>query len=212
MPSLKNDERKVKPHVHALLGIAGSGKSRLLKALCKTATRLTVVDTLGEHTDLAPFRDLDEFRAVVLTGREFRASVRPFVREQLDYVVGACAVRRGMTLAIDELDAWFTDASSRLSLELLAMVRYGRHLDNMLVVSARRPAAIAREVTSQAVLWIFGMQEPRDRAYVRDLCGFDPGTLVEGARSGNVRQVARVDAGCTEILHFALDTCSLHRV
>lgn len=209
---MRSDERKVKPHVHALLGIAGSGKSRLLKALCKTAKRLVVVDTLGEHADIARPVDLDEFRAVVQAGREFRVSVRPFVQKQLDYVVGACAVRQGITLAVDELDAWYVDASARLGLEMLAMVRYGRHVDNVLIVSARRPAAIAREVTSQAVLWIFGMQEPRDRLYVRDLCGFDPGSLVEGARTGNVRQVARVEAGCTEILHFALDSCSLHRV
>ena len=193
--------------VHVVLGQRGKGKSRLLRKLCEeSGNRRIVLDTLREHASWAPCRDLEYFRQALLTLERYDMSVSPLTRAQAEYVIGACAARCGITLAIDELDYWYPSSTATLCFPLQALVRYGRHYDQTLIVTARRPQAIGREITSQGILWCFPMVEPRDLDYVRQFASFDVSELGE---SGDEIQVLRADGGDSKVLTFNRRTLSL---
>lgn len=135
-------------------------------------------------------------------------SVAPLTPAQAEYVIAACAARESITLAIDELDYWYPSSTATLCFPLQALVRYGRHYDQTLIVTARRPQAVGREITSQAVLWCFPMQEPRDLDYVKQFASFDVSELGE---VGDEIQVMRADGGDVQVLTFNRRTLELSR-
>jgi hypothetical protein len=72
--------------------------------------------------------------------------------------------------AVDEVDRFTTPGSMPCGLEFL--VNQGRHVSVSLACTSRRPAQVARELTSQAHLfYIFRTTEPRDLSYLEEYVG-----------------------------------------
>lgn len=200
--------------VHTILGLRGSGKSRLLRAICRSHSRLVLIDTLQEHgrVGYVPLLDPDEFRRKMLASDSspFRYGITPECDEIMEWVERACAARRGVCLAVDELDWWYPSSVHPIGEGLAAIVRYGRHYDQSLVVTVRRPTAISHLITSQSVIWSFPMSEPRDCEYVRKVSGMDPSRLSVPVKDseGNtvVSEVIRTDCGDVKVCRFNLLT------
>lgn len=201
--------------VHAILGLRGYGKSRLFRALCADETRLIVIDTLGEHNAIGTPVSIDTMQATLSQApRAYRLVFRPLGYEDVEWTERVAASRPGCTLAVDEIDCWYPDSRMPIGDGLRSMVMYGRHYEQGAIAVARRPFNMARNFTSQADLWCFPMREPRDRQYVKDVSGYDPGELrVLETRPGNdgnewvIRtELARVGARGTEVGEFNLET------
>lgn len=201
--------------VHAILGLRGYGKSRLFRALCADETRLIVIDTLGEHDALGDIVDIPQMQARLSnTPETFRLVFRPVEYEETEWCERLAAARPRCCLAVDEIDMWYPDSRAPVGTGLRSLVMYGRHYEQTLVCVARRPFNMARDITSQADLWCFPMREPRDRQYVKDVSGYDPGgLLVLDTRPGDDgrdlilrTELARVGARGTEIGEFNLET------
>lgn len=201
--------------VHAILGLRGYGKSRLFRALCADETRLIMVDTLGEHGELGEICDCPRMQSLLHAEPDsFRLIYRPTTYEEVEWVERVAAARNDTTLAVDEVDMWYPDSRAPVGEGMRALVMYGRHYSQGLITVARRPFNMSRDVTSQADLWCFPMREPRDRQYVKDVSGYDPGELrVLETCSGDdgnewvIRtELARVGARGTEVGEFNLET------
>ncbi len=201
--------------IHAVLGLRGYGKSRLARAIVADATQLIVIDTLWEHEGLGEAVDCEGLQSVLSRNPEsYRLRVHTSTepeqgRAECEWLERVAAARPGSTLFIDEIDYWYTGAQERPGEGILSVVRYGRHFDQTLVAVARRPQAMSKEITSQATLWVYPMQEVRDRDYVRRLSGFDPGDLsVIVERDGMILQceLARVGIRGVEVGVFNLET------
>lgn len=195
--------------VHAILGRRGHGKSRLARAILAPARRLLVSDTLGEHSALGELVSVETLQARLSQNPDaYRFVHRPRDFDAAEWLEGVAAARPGITLFIDEVDMWYPSAANRPGEGLLALVRYGRHYDQGLVAVARRPAAMSREITSQATLWVYPMTEPRDRQYVRDIVDFDPIDLqiLETSNEGFIlkTELARIGLHGVEIGQFDL--------
>lgn len=202
---------------HVVLGKRGDGKSRLCRTLCFEDRRLVVIDTLGEHVEdgyVKPAETPEAFRRVLLEAdpaKPFRVGFYPGSEDEFEWAVQAVAARRGLALFIDEIDFWYEDSRTTPGQPLRNMVRYGRHDDQRLVVVARRPAAVHRSITSQAVLWVFpGITEPRDVDYIeRYAPELDMATLAVRQTQGDYKietDVARVEDGKVTIWRFNLVT------
>lgn len=167
------------PHVEAILGKAGSGKSRLLTALCINDARLVVVDTMLEHGELAPQEHADDLYEDIHGGRPYRGSIWCQSVDDVEWVANLCASQRHVTLAIDEYSYWYPTPTHLPGAGVLAIVRCGRKLAQRLVVCTQSPGAISKQMLSQARMWILPLNEPRERQYVLDRTGgaVDPGEL-----------------------------------
>lgn len=196
--------------VHAILGHRGSGKSRLARAIIAPSRNLLIVDTLGEHGNLAPRVTVEQLASALAANPEaYRYGVLPPNLETVDWLERVAAARPGCCLFIDEIDYWYTDSRAVVGDGLAALVRYGRHYEQSVVAVARRPADLSRTVTSQATLWCFPMREPRDRAYVAQFANIDPGELqVIRERDGLIleTEIARAGVRGCETGRFNLET------
>lgn len=200
--------------VHAILGLRGYGKSRLFRALCADETRLIVVDTLGEHSQIGTPVSVGTMQeALSQAPGAYRLVFRPLEYYEVEWTERVAAARPGCTLAVDEIDCWYSDSRMPLGVGLRALVMYGRHYEQGAIAVARRPFNMARDFTSQADLWCFPMREPRDRQYVKDVTAFDPGGLrvletgmIDGKEVILRTELARVGARGTEVGEFNLET------
>jgi hypothetical protein len=186
------------------------GKSNLLKLLTADDQRLLLVDTLAEHYDVAealPFGEgLD--RIADAGDGDFRVAIPPMT--ELDYFMleRVAASRDNITLAVDELDRWYRGSRVPLSDDLYFIVNYGRHFNQRLVISVRRPVACSTDIRAASDVWVFPQTHKADRKYVEDSLGFDPGELQVIERDARRRvlktEVAHAeDAG--EVTIFELD-------
>jgi len=164
--------------VLVVLGQRGSGKSTLVNRIIRRSNRVVVLDTLAEHYAAARPVALAELRGY-LEQPTYRVSVVPQDYSEFETACDGVALRRSFVYVVDELDFWVANAAGHDTPRgLLEMVRYGRHRDQRLVLVARRPAAVPRELTSQAALAVFRSREPRDAEYLR---AFGAGDLDLGA-------------------------------
>ncbi len=196
--------------VHAILGHRGSGKSRLARAVIAPARKLLIIDTLGEHANLATRVTAGELQLALAQKPEaYRYGVTPANIDTVDWMERVAAARPGYCLFIDEIDYWYQDSRAVPGDGLAALVRYGRHYNQSVVAVARRPADLSRTITSQATLWCFPMREPRDRSYVAQFASIDPGELkVIETREGMIirTEIARAGVHGLEIGIFNLET------
>jgi len=192
--------------VTVILGRRGAGKTRLAHAiLCRESPdRLVVIDTIAEHQSLAP--RCPKWRAILRmnppgTTNPLRLGILPQNEQEFELACGAIWARENLVCLIDELDWWVPTPAHACPDALRSIVRYGRHYGQRLIAIARRPAAMPREITSQADLWIFPAAEPRDVAYIRQWADFDASALPDG-------QVAYCRAGQSP-LTFNFDVAAL---
>ncbi len=186
--------------MNVIVGKAGTGKSRLLKALLVNSQRLLIIDTMMEHTDLTEDASLEDVYHARDCSR-FRFSVYPLDVEDFEWTCHFAASQPNIDLAIDEYSFWYTAAQHQPCKGILTMVRVGRKLHQRLFVITQSPGAITKQICGQAAIWVFYMDEINDRHYIQARCGgsIDPLDLVpiEQDREGRIIQapVARYYEG-----------------
>lgn len=202
------------PRVNVIVGKAGTGKSRLLKALLTDSRRLIIIDTCMEHADLAEEVALDD----VYRRRgesNFRFSVYPDDPEDFEWVCQFVGSRPAVDLAIDEYSFWYPAAQHQPCPGILTIVRVGRKLHQRLFVTTQSPGAITKQICGQAAMWVLYMDESNDRRYVEGRCGgvIDPLELapIEQDAEGRVIQahIARYYEGKRTDWTLHTPTCKL---
>lgn len=148
------------------MGMRRTGKTTLMLRLLKASNpkRLIVIDTLRELQQKGHVQSvtLDEMREIMLTKDSYRLGVYPEGEDQFDYVCEAVAARNDITLAIDEMDAWFPTSTHLPPQSLLNISLTGGHYGQELICITHRPSAIHHSIMSQGVLWIFPMYDAND--------------------------------------------------
>lgn len=161
--------------VHAILGHRGSGKSRLARAIVAPATRLIVIDTLGEHRALGTLVTWDGLaRALSANPTAYRYVIEPTSYSEVELIERVAAAREGCCLFVDEIDWWYSDWRATPGDGIVALAQYGRHYDQSLVTVARRPAVMTHTIMSQAELWCFPTHSPPDRKRIMEYRAPDP--------------------------------------
>jgi len=167
---MENPAKKLRNKIICVFGRRGSGKSFLVRnvVLERLHGRRIVYDPMKEYsgkgaiaTSLPDFFDL-------LEAQERHIVFQSDKDSNFDEV---CRViyesQSNIWLVCDEIDM-FCKATETPEW-LLKITRYGRHKGIGLVVIARRPAAIPREITSQATYIVsFRQHEPRDIKYLSE--------------------------------------------
>lgn len=155
-------------HAVVIVGRPKSGKSRLLKLLLRQAEtpRVLIVDTLLEHGDVAPARDLTDLYARADLNGGFRASVYPATEEELDWVCEFAASKKDISFAVDETAFWWPSAVHRLPDGILTIARTGRHFGQRLFLATQSPGAITKQVMDLSELWVLPLLGVRDAEYL----------------------------------------------
>lgn len=182
-----------------IAGKRGSGKSFLqLKELERVKLRRLVFDTLGQYGYAAGYQvfhnpgPLREMLKSKLSGTEivarsihridpaqarFSILYQPLggdLNEHFEAVTSlALAYGKngpGLIYAVDEVDKFCS--ASFVPKSLKDLINYGRHRKISMICTSRRPAQVARELTSQcAEIRCFRTTEPRDIRYFADIMG-----------------------------------------
>jgi len=188
--------------VNVLWGRTGAGKSRLLNVLLADAAKLILVDTLEEHSALAPPVALADLYDMARSGGPFRASVYPVDPEDLDWIERLAASRPGVTYAVDEYSWWYPSATHQPGPGLLSLVRMGRKLRQRVYLTTQSPAAITKQICDQAALWVLPLDGVRDAEYIRARTRetIDPAELrplaTDRAGPGGDERVTRTQLAC----------------
>lgn len=205
------------------MGLRGCGKTRLLKTILNPLPdRLVVIDTLGELSfdgfveGVSP----EEFRRVLLQSNTYHVGIAPHDADVLDWASQACAARRNITLAVDELDLWYPTAVSLPNHAINNIALTGRHYEQSFIGVVHRPSCVHHNILSQCTMWVFPMIDALDcqtvLRYSKRLnapLGCDPSSLRVLEYSGQhvVRtEVARVGREGLQVLDFNLVTGELH--
>ncbi len=150
-----------------VMGKRGSGKTYLVKTLCRQYLRLFIYDPQGEYTDGVIVDDLAELRDVWLKvyRKNFRIVYRP-VDAELEFepvckLVWEC---QNLAFVIEEVQSFCNPQS--ICYDFKAIVAKGRHRDIELIGVTQRPAEISKLLTSQAKqMMIFRVTDPNDTKY-----------------------------------------------
>lgn len=207
------------------MGIKRSGKTTLLKELLTPLPeRLVVLDTLNELSSRGFVRgvDADEFQSTLLNQERYAVGIFPGDFERFAWVCEACAARRDITLAIDELDVWCPTTAHLPPQPLLNMSLTGGHYGQTLICITHRPVSIHHSILSQGILWVFPMFDANDRKTVMRHTtregwpkGFDPVTLrtLRTNEQGHIKavEVARITPTDVMVCAFDLESGELTR-
>jgi hypothetical protein len=143
----------------------------------RPVSRVIVFDTLGQY-DLTGYIYIHQPGDLKMILRErlkssFRVMYQPKEGalekhfEAVTQIVIACG---SMIYAVDEVDRFCS--ASWLPEGLKDLVNYGRHRKVSCLFTSRRPAQVARELTSQCSEFrLFRTTEPRDLSYYSDCIG-----------------------------------------
>jgi hypothetical protein len=183
-----------------------------------------VIDTLRELQQRGDVQavTLDEMREAMLRLDSYTLGVYPEGQEQFDYVCEAVAARRDITLAIDEMDAWFPTSTHLPPQSLLNLSLTGGHYGQQLICITHRPSAIHHSIMSQGVLWIFPMYDANDCKSVMSHTrrpgypqGIDPQEIQPTELDANgwivATHVARVSPVDVQVLEFNVRECRLFK-
>lgn len=170
IPSLSN--------IICVFGMRGFGKTYHTKELIKNCKRLLVYDTLNEYYKNVKFTIYSfDLLKVHLNKPNFSLSFSPrnltTAFDPTCQLVGAIG---DITFIIEEVDFYSSTFFTPEPLQFL--VRYGRHRNVSLIVTARRPAEVPRLITSQSTaIHCFKIIEPRDILYLSEFFGEQAKTL-----------------------------------
>jgi hypothetical protein len=161
--------------VSVVTGQRGCGKSTYIRKKIQGFSRVLIYDLLGE------------FEPTVFDLNSFFAEVKKKNREQFFYIsyfnpksneedfYFVCKTINKMhnvIFVLDELD-YFCSATY-CPPNFAEIIKRGRHQELGVLAATRRPHEIPRLVTSQVTEFVtFRHVEPRDLAYLKDICGFD---------------------------------------
>ncbi len=164
-----------------IFGKRGSGKSFLSAAIIKPMPRVVVFDTLGEYKDGFIFDNTGDLcRFWKRNYKEsFRLIYRPIdVAPEFDRVAELVWLCGDVTFVVEEIDLYASP--HQISQPFKQILQRGRHQNITLLGITQRPFGIHRLLTSQAKeIYIFSTNEPRDRAYLRDLMGSEIDTTLD---------------------------------
>jgi hypothetical protein len=196
-------------NVIVITGQRGTGKTTLIKERIRGIDRVILFDLLGEFepnvfTQKIFFEKLSESRKQPF----FRISYfNPKTTEE-DFERICKAVNRlnDLTFVVDELD-YFCSASFAPPV-FQEIIKRGRHQGIGLICATRRPHEIPRLVTSQVTELIsFRQVEPRDLAYLKDICGLEPERVQSLADFHYLRWTAgKVEEGETKLIKLKVTT------
>lgn len=159
-----------------ILGMKGSGKSTLTREVILENPRVLILDAMGEYDDLQGVRVYQNgeegARALVASkdSPRFLIDVLTLHGEETLAVLAVAFEVPNLLIVLEEASL-YTDPHT-LPDEIARIVRYGRKREISLVVVARRPSEIHRELTAQSDLLVtFRQSEPIDLQYLRARMG-----------------------------------------
>lgn len=165
-----------------IFGKRGGGKSFLAAVLLKQYPRVLIYDTLHEYESGFIFDNIGDLARFWRrnTRGNFRLIYQPTDPEkdfeQIANLVWLCG---NMAFAVEEVDIFSSPHSIGDSFK--NVLQRGRHRQITLIGISQRPFGIHRLLTSQAKeIYIFNMNEPRDREYLRALLGSQIETTLDG--------------------------------
>lgn len=183
-----------------------------------------VIDTLRELQQRGDVQavTLEQMRDAMLKAESYSLGVYPQGQDQFEYVCDAVAARRDITLAIDEMDAWFPTSTHLPPQSLLNLSLTGGHYGQQLICITHRPSAIHHSIMSQGILWIFPMYDANDCKSVMSHTrrpgypqGIDPQEIQPTELDSNgwivATHVARVSPVDVQVLEFNVRECRLFR-
>jgi DNA helicase HerA-like ATPase len=160
----------------AVFGRKGQGKTYLVRQIAQEWDRVVVIDTTGEYKEedgyTVVYGVIECAHALVAADKQDR--VRLSLRtDNTDEAIDLLVIINAMSdLLVIVEEAHFYCSPSQLPDAVSKLVRLGRHRNLSSIWVAQRPAAVNRNVTSQADLIIsFAQREPRDIAYLVQVGG-----------------------------------------
>lgn len=159
-----------------ITGQRGTGKTTYIKNRLPVFDRVIVFDLLGEF-DPNVFT-MQRFLEKLSENKKEKFFVLSYFNpkttdEDFERICKAVNRLNDVLFVVDELD-YFTSAVSSPP-AFSEIIKRGRHQEIGVACATRRPHEIPRLVTSQVTeLVTFRHVEPRDLAYLKDICGLDP--------------------------------------
>lgn len=144
-----------------VLGRKGSGKSYFVKQGLKNFNNLIIIDTLAEYEGVIIYDVQDFIDFIKSQPKNFQIVLRDLNDEKIDTYLSLLAELENITIVCEEVDYYFTGINPNMN--LLKIIKYGRHKGINVVGISRRPFEVSPFLRSQADLVItFEQKEPRD--------------------------------------------------
>lgn len=158
------------------MGRRGSGKSTMVKALTKiwpNRNRLYIFDPLDEYDGLGCITcySIDDCMNALEGGEAFIRLANPAIDQAVD-MFDVLREIDDILIVIDEADLLLRNQHNPDSVSWI--FNYGRHVNQGMILAARRPTRLPREFTAQSILFFPDTLEPRDRQYIKDRLGEEP--------------------------------------
>ncbi len=165
-----------------IFGKRGGGKSHLAGVLLALFSRVLIYDTLHEYRNGFVFHDLGSLARFWKRNSRgpFRLIYQPTDPEgEFEAIANLAWLCGNMVFLIEEVDIY--SSPHKIGPAFKNVVQRGRHKNITLIGISQRPFGIHRLLTSQAKeIYVFSMNEPRDRDYLRGLLGSDIETKLDG--------------------------------
>jgi len=179
------DDNGIKENVNEVLfvsGQRGSGKSHWTKNYILKLPRVMVFDSLSEYTTEKTFYDIaglvDFLKADQAKSSFFTASFDSYEDDDFPLFCRAMLAAGNMYVVIEEIDLFSSPTNTPV--ELLRLLKYGRHWNLQIIGVSRRPAEVSRSFTAMTTRFvIFSQREPRDIAYFRSVFGSEADKILQ---------------------------------
>lgn len=155
-------------------GQRGSGKSYWTKNHLLKLPRVLIYDSLSEYTADFNFQDVGSLVDFLKTDQAstsfYSASLDTYDEGDFPLFCRAALACSNLYVIIEEIDLFTNPLSTPV--ELLRLLKYGRHWNLQIIGVSRRPAEVSRHFTAMTTRFvIFNQREPRDIAYFRSVIG-----------------------------------------
>jgi DNA helicase HerA-like ATPase len=159
--------------VITILGMKGSGKSTLAREIVMTRERVLVIDASGEYEDLPGAivvygaRNASERLIELKDKQRWILVASDLLDDEETMHLLAVAFEVPSIMIVLEEASLYCDPY-RLPDEISRIIRYGRKREIDMIIIARRPSEINRELTAQSDIVVsFKQMEPIDVSYLR---------------------------------------------
>lgn len=155
-------------------GQRGSGKSHWTKKHLLKLPRVLIYDSLSEYTADFNFQDIDSLVDFLKTDQAvnsfYSAVLDTYDENEFPLFCRAALACDNLYVIIEEIDLFSNPLSTPV--ELLKLLKYGRHWNLQIIGVSRRPAEVSRHFTAMTTRFvIFNQREPRDISYFRSIIG-----------------------------------------
>jgi ABC-type dipeptide/oligopeptide/nickel transport system ATPase component len=166
-----------------IMGRKGSGKTTVARKLIRLANEqvnfdhIYINDPMDQFEDLAtPYYDIEQIIKAHQSGERAFRYVRGTPTDAL-LLLEYLREIDNILLVFDEADQLFTASNLQNPESMLWFNDYGRHAGMGIIMIARRPQKLPRDVTAQCVLFFQPSLEPNDMLYIKSRVGFHPDPL-----------------------------------